>query len=133
GPHSGIIWSPAPGGPRTRAWSTMKRWGSQVQAVFFSSSLLGLLRQQREASRGSRGTAMSPPVAARGGEIGGTDAGLADHGQRRVGDALDYSSCGTPGGEPSCRPSTLNTPRRPFVRTTFGDNELSLRFDKAAG
>src|ERR1051326_3375294 len=39
------------------AWSTMKPWGCQASSLHF---LLLSLREQREASRGSRGTAMSP-------------------------------------------------------------------------
>src|SRR5688500_4184457 len=49
----------------------------------------------------------------------------------RLRGAFDYSSSGTPLRLSSCRPSNLNPPRRPFVRSSFGDRGLSLGIAKA--
>src|SRR5262245_10255620 len=92
----------------------MKPWGSQACLLHFSALLSSA--EQRKASGGSRGAAMSPPVAARRGEICGTDASLTADRPQRLGDALDYSSCGTLRAM-GCRPRYPDTPRRPFVRT----------------
>jgi hypothetical protein len=42
-------------------------------------------------------------------------AALEPFGGNAVGDAFDYSSCGTPKHGPRCRPTYPDTPRRPFV------------------
>src|SRR6266702_1129799 len=95
----------------------MKPWGSQVTILVFQTFF--------------RPPTPSPQVEGWAGEkmslrLGtlsrttGTSLGV------RLGVALDYSSCGTSSLYARCRPTHLDTPRRSFVRTSFGDTGLSL-------
>src|SRR5262245_11558969 len=107
----------------------MKPWGSQVTwAAFFP---LLFPATEKMASRGSRGTAMSPPGRR-------TDAATCLlHGclgarlpmPPRLGGALDYSGFGLIAAS---RPSHPDTPRRPFVQAVLAEGSPLPGTDKAA-
>ena len=102
----------------------MKPWGSQATVLHFLPP--NLPAEQRRWLAGGPGGGKERPWSPHGwGELCGTDAWPTAAATQRLGDALDYSSCGTPGAN-LCRPRYPNTPHRSFVRTSFGDRALSL-------
>src|SRR5262245_53075219 len=92
----------------------MKPWGSQVSLSLFSSeSPYGTEKRLAGGPGGGNERPWSPHGR---GEIFGTEAPPMATTQR-LGDALDYSSCGTSWAR-TCRPRYPDAPRRPFVRTS---------------
>src|SRR5690348_11354968 len=102
----------------------MKPWGCQAVCYIFLPSFLPAT--EKLASRGSRGRPGAPLVAAR------TRRTLW-HG-RPTGPFVSPDALGCTRlfglrhlpGRGVCRPTHPDTPRRPFVRTSFGDSHLSL-------
>src|SRR5437868_11027095 len=95
----------------------MKPWGSQATFLVFQT----FFRPSTPApqAEGWKGEKMSPPFFTL------TPAAFTSL-RVRLRVALDYSSCGTSSPRAACRPTNLDTPRRPFVRPSLGDTGLSL-------
>src|SRR5215831_1149039 len=76
----------------------MKPWGSQVGVLHFLPP--DLPAEQRRWLAGGPGGGNERPWSPHGcGEICGTEACRTAAATQRLGDALDYSGCGTPRGE----------------------------------